>query len=625
MSFTLRRISRRAGGGPDIVRERPLAATEPMIGRGADCDILLNDLAVALHHARLRESGSGRVLVEAVGPAGVDIDSAFTRRSDVTVADHPRIVIGSHLLELSTGGAGETIVTVSRMAVAEGVAAADLRSVFSLAGAVNKRRASYALLATVLLLCLAWPVYAFLHVRSGATLAKRHPDKQWSSGPLSRGHAFLENNCNACHRRAFVSVRDSACLACHRAGLKHNAAMALAASIRAQNGPFAAEPARDHAPFQRLLRAKPGYSDIGYKIGVALAVLFNHPRNRCASCHIEHVGAKGQRARPDRPALPSSAQVKVGCTECHDGMAQRLPDTRLGDAPSWARHPEFRPFVTVSPGPTVQLARIPHTRPLSDRTGLFFSHRQHLAKDGGVTRMAQRLDPAMGYGKPLECANCHRAHGEGFVPVEMKRDCSACHSLAYLPKSGGVLMLPHGKPSEVVAALENFYAEGGPAIRNTRGIFGLPPSAAKATPVAQGAPLNPSLAVERGVRAAFSKGGACYGCHTVLPPRNPASLLYRIAPVNLIQRYLPSGDFDHSIREHKQDAQGRPICTRCHRAETSQYSTDLLVPPISSCRTCHGRPAPLTATPAGANCSECHAYHRPGTSARLRSADSLTF
>src|ERR1041385_694847 len=117
MSFTLRRISRRAGGGPDIVRERPLVATEPMIGRGADCDIPLNDLAVALHHARLREGGSGRVLVEAVGSAGVDIDGAFSHRSEVSVADHPRIVIGSHLLELSTGGAGETIVTVSRMAV----------------------------------------------------------------------------------------------------------------------------------------------------------------------------------------------------------------------------------------------------------------------------------------------------------------------------------------------------------------------------------------------------------------------------------------------------------------------------------------------------------------------------
>jgi hypothetical protein len=138
-------------------------------------------------------------------------------------------------------------------------------------------------------------------------------------------------------------------------------------------------------------------------------------------------------------------------------------------------------------------------------------------------------------------------------------------------------------------------------------------------------PLNSSQAIERGVRAAFSKGGACYDCHAILSPANAASLLYRIAPVHLIQRYLPSGDFDHSIRQHKQSAEGRPICTQCHKASASQYSTDVLVPRVAQCRACHGRPKPFTATPAGANCSECHAYHQPATSARLRSHDSLTF
>jgi hypothetical protein len=371
------------------------------------------------------------------------------------------------------------------------------------------------------------------------------------------------------------------------------------------------------------LRAKPGYTEIGYRIRQALAVIFNHPQNRCASCHTEHIGAKGQPARLDRPALPSSAQVKVSCAECHNGMSLRLPDTKLGDAPSWAHHPEFRPLVTVWPGPNAHLVRMTYTRALLDRTGLIFSHHQHLAKEGGVSRMAERLDRTMGYGKPLACANCHRAKGEGFVPVEMKRDCSACHSLAYAPKSGGVLMLPHGKPSEVVAALEDFYAQGGP--QNIVDVLRVPPSTAKATPVAQGAPVSPSQLVERGVRAAFSRGGACYGCHTILPPLNSASLLYRIAPVNLIQRYLPSGDFDHSIHEHKQDLQGQPICVQCHKAESSQYSTEVLVPHVAECRACHGRPKPFTASPAGANCSECHAYHRPGTSARLRSDDSLTF
>src|SRR6185437_14709928 len=132
MSFILRQVSRRAGGGPDIKRERPLAAVEPIIGRGADCDIPLNDLGVALHHACLRDTGKGRVLVEALVSAGIEVDGASARRTEVSVVSRPRILVGSHVLELSAGEAGEVIVTVSRVAAAEGVASADLRSVFSL-------------------------------------------------------------------------------------------------------------------------------------------------------------------------------------------------------------------------------------------------------------------------------------------------------------------------------------------------------------------------------------------------------------------------------------------------------------------------------------------------------------
>ena len=50
MSFILRQITQRVGA-PDIVREKPLAAAEPLIGRGSDCDIQLSDLAVSLRHA----------------------------------------------------------------------------------------------------------------------------------------------------------------------------------------------------------------------------------------------------------------------------------------------------------------------------------------------------------------------------------------------------------------------------------------------------------------------------------------------------------------------------------------------------------------------------------------------
>ena len=55
MSFILRRITKRVGA-PDIVREKTLAAAEPVVGRGSDCDIQLTDLAVSLRHAVIRMS-----------------------------------------------------------------------------------------------------------------------------------------------------------------------------------------------------------------------------------------------------------------------------------------------------------------------------------------------------------------------------------------------------------------------------------------------------------------------------------------------------------------------------------------------------------------------------------------
>ena len=57
MSFILRQITKRVGA-PDIVREKSLAAAEPVIGRGSDCDIQLTDLAVSLRHAVSETDGA---------------------------------------------------------------------------------------------------------------------------------------------------------------------------------------------------------------------------------------------------------------------------------------------------------------------------------------------------------------------------------------------------------------------------------------------------------------------------------------------------------------------------------------------------------------------------------------
>ena len=622
MSFTLRLITQRAGGG-DIIRTKNIEAAEPVIGRGTDCDIQIADLAVSLRHAVMRQSGRGRVEVKSLGQLSFEANGAFTKNAQLVLADRPKLVFGSHELRLAPGpGADEVVVTLSRTeSVAGEPDVQDEKTVFRLGASMFSRRsAAWMLGAALLALCLVLPVVVFALYRA-APLAAPDPslpraDVQWEGGALSPGHRFLEGNCQACHRKAFVAVRDDACLACHKTGLDKQAALALAAQLRDAGSAFAPEPARDHAASERLAKAQPSRDDLAHDIHAVVARTFNHPDGRCASCHTEHVGPA---AAHDAKTVTTDQIVGTDCADCHAGLKRRLPDTALLDVADWERHPDFRPLVTLSPKePRVEriaLADIP-----LENNGLIFPHDLHLSKTGGVARMAQELGPSRGYGAALDCADCHHADagGRGYKPVEMVRDCSACHSLAFAHEGGRTMMLPHGHPDQVVATLSAFYKSGEAASSDMGDLFRRRPGFDTMPPVPPS-----SDAVARSVRAVFSRGGACYGCHTILAPPHPGSLAFGIAPVRLTDRYLPRGGFDHSVPAHRVDANGQPICSSCHKAESSKRSADVLLPQIARCAACHGQSKRATPTAAAGTCSECHGYHDAGRPAINENAGAL--
>src|SRR3546814_19703696 len=63
------------------------------------------------------------------------------------------------------------------------------------------------------------------------------------------------------------------------------------------------------------------------------------------------------------------------------------------------------------------------------------------------------------------------------------------------------------------------------------------------------------------VRAVFSKGGACYDCHTIRAPESGSG--WRVMPVHQTPRFLQKGWFDHEA--HKETA-----CAGCHTARSEQ-------------------------------------------------------
>jgi hypothetical protein len=620
MSFILRQISKRVGA-PDIVREKLLASAEPVIGRGSDCDIQLTDLTVSLRHAVLKQSGPGRVTVESLGDENFEAGGKFVHSASLALAESPVLGFGSHVLTLSAGENGAVLVlATARENTAATAAGYNQKRAFSLKYALfSQRRLAWITGIFILLACMAFPIGVFVIDHNQHRTIAGAAQHQWSSGPLSPGHHFLEKNCEACHQQAFVSVKDNACLSCHQAGLAKLEAAHVETRTRDLGSPFPPDPAGDHATRDRLMAASPPDPNLARRINTWVANTFSHPNNRCASCHTEHVG-NGKPASGDAPAPVTPDQIRRNdCKDCHTGMAQRLADagtpTTMPDVTDWGHHPDFRPVITTGfKGDKPVLMKIALSPGLKENDGLTFGHDVHLLARGGVARQAVELGKAAGYGAPLTCANCHKpAPDGGFVKIDMPRDCGACHSLTFARRNGVDQQLKHGHPSEVVAQLKLYYANQ-PNFSAGPELFIGRPGLRGATPGA-GRPVD---YVADSVRNAFERGGTCTTCHTFFRPAVAGSLEYRIQPVRVTNRYLPWGDFNHNVPEHHKDAAGADTCKSCHKAESSKLSSDVMLPKIAECDTCHGKTKAETPMAAGADCAECHGFHNPGLPASPR-------
>jgi predicted CXXCH cytochrome family protein len=528
------------------------------------------------HHARIELRDGGSVHVEALGGTPLDIDGKFVTRADIDLSKTSRITVGSHRLTLERDAAGDVVVTVERVApLSEAAQAEDEERIFSLSGAMpGKRRLAWGLIAAVLAAFLVWPVAAFITATPGET-RKIQADEAWLSGTLSAAHADLKDDCQSCHVKAFVAVRDETCTGCH---------------VKLD----------DHADPKRLLAAHP---DVGLqaKLRSAMASTFNLPEWGCTGCHKEHEGPT---------AMPLTAESF--CSDCHRNLSKELADTKLLDAADFKdAHPEFRPAVVVASewtGPKVETVSLSQ-RP-REGSGLKFPHKLHLSKAGGVAQMAQRMGTATA-GAGLDCADCHApdATGVRFRPIEMERDCGGCHSLDFARSGGVVRTLRHGSPEQVVAELRDYYRAGGQGFAASMSERQRP----GASRLSSGPRFGPG--VEGRIRAVFAEGGACYDCHFVEAPTTPGSLDFKIRPVVLADRFMSRAWFDH--RDHDTSL---TACGTCHAAATSDAAADLLLPGIGVCRDCHVG-AHAEENKIASPCSSCHSYHEsPGSPRVLKAA-----
>lgn len=293
---------------------------------------------------------------------------------------------------------------------------------------------------------------------------------------------------------------------------------------------------------------------------------------RCAGCHNEHRAFRGD----------------LLCTDCHRSIAETAPNAGLRNARCFPDgHPQFRvTLVSDAVKSSVERVDLGSDPKPTDRPNIVFSHAAHLVPEGFAV---------LGY-KPMVCADCHvpEPGGRGFLAITYKGQCNDCHGLKFdteLPWRE----VPHGDDTGTEAAVEGFYAiialKGGIAESQEPK---LDRRDALAAWVAQKTNAALTMIFERKTKTVIG----CFYCHVPDSAGGP----FRAAPVMMLTRFLAPARFDH--------AKHAPIeCGDCHGARHSQASSDVLVPGIERCATCHG--TETASFQVRSTCASCHDFHRP--------------
>lgn len=534
-------ITRRERGSP-ARRSVEVDAPVVRIGRGAANEIALPDLRVPLVAAEISGGGPG-LRLKTLAPGHVSVGGRPA--SDAALAPGDEIRVGPYRLAVEPPADGiDAALAVELVEPSED----DLQRLKrnSRVGLertrLGKRMPSWVLFLLIFALGLVVPIvsYTTWGPSSEATSPKpdwaRVADLSWNVGEVSDAHKHFSADCGACHRAAFASVPDQACLDCHTGVPGHASATASKTA------------------------------------GLDTA--------SCGGCHEEHRGPKGSVVKDDRL-----------CIDCHGRDGGKMAGSSLSPVAGFpVGHPAFRvTVVKAAAGPVLERVALSGPVPPRNLENLKFPHDAHLKKAGVVS--------PRGLTK-LECSSCHQpdAGRQGFRPTSFETDCAWCHTLKFDAKAPG-RSVPHGSADAVRPYLEDVYSrialQGGdaeiPAPFQRRRV---------GEPVPEAERLEMLAWVDKRVSEAldlvFDPRRGCGSCHIATREGGKFS----VAPVVVLDTHLPKTRFDHSQHEtmacgqcHKaeQSASAADVlmpdidnCAGCHGPPNAA----LKVP--SGCISCHG-------------------------------------
>jgi hypothetical protein len=532
---------------------------EIRIGRSRACGLKLPHAGVRFEHAVMRFADGSLVLTAlpgaTLGAPGKTVPTARLARLGDTAQ------IGPYRLTLAAiSPAGDPTVEILQEGPAEEGEEALTRRHFAAFGSVlpNVRLWGFTLACALVLLFFISPLVSHPGVGSlhTDTVSGRNGPPSllqsvafnvtglWNVGRISAVHSSFGANCANCHQVPFIPTRSSACLSCHQT--------------------------------------------IGQHADPHLAPAADISQQRCETCHLEHKGI--EMAIRDRQS---------DCAACHADIRAWAPNTMEQNASDFGRqHPQFKAsLIDDAVLHTTRKFVIGDTK-APDNSNLKFTHATHLK----LADLVSKIGP--GKAGAETCALCHELApgGVSFKPVPFESACSACHTLQFEPDFPQ-WRLPHGHPEEVESRVAGFYAR---AVLEGKTFFTPPldpfrkPGAPPPAPPPTGVALVDSMTAQA-MMSSIARS-SCGECHLVLPPKQgqPATA-WKIAPVFVPDRYMPSTLFNH-------DQHATSTCESCHASRTSNGGPTEVLPGIETCRNCH------TGESGGAQriastCISCHRFH----------------
>jgi predicted CXXCH cytochrome family protein len=557
--------------------QQTLVVDQLRIGRGTDCNLLLADPRVALHHAVI---GTGGTLVGThnfgfieASNGVITVDGAFERAAKLKPGQ--RIGIGPFEIAVLEREAGADYdLALSWELIEPAVESTEEAKKSVKIGMRNtwlsKRWMSWVSIVAILAAFLAWPVMSALNnqkLRNTDVVREAKPfltaDASWNPGELATSHHSFGRDCVQCHTTPFKHTPNEACESCHKIIGWH---------------------------FERNTKeAKAMHAAVFEKPG---------EETRCASCHRDHKGPMGL-IRQDSPL----------CTDCHGNLKAQLPKTSSPDITDFQKdHPQFRLSMLVpgKTGPEAIDRVFQDTPKLVEKSNLKFPHDVHLNKQGVRGQNGKRV---------MECKNCHVPDetGSRFKPATMKDHCQECHSLEFEPRATN-RQVPHGNVEDVIATVNEFYSQAVLADTPIDVVFN---EGARrpgerlnvADPAKRLAALAWATKKADTITRELMEVRVCFSCHEIkretVGEGKQETVTWRVAPIAVTQHWLPKSRFPH--------VQHNPYeCKQCHSVEGSKKSGDIAIPDIKNCQGCHAGNVVTTDMVRG-TCETCHGFHVGGS------------